>query len=137
MRKERREIWRTTIHYRKILMSRIWTLIWLLMAVGGLVLMAVSYRDARDSSLPIDERIILFVAERPEATAEKGTPVAAYFFPPEELVETLAKTLGGRNSASGRAFLHNHQQMVILFPDFDQRFTANMLSSGRLPVPGA
>jgi hypothetical protein len=32
--------------------------------------------------------------------------------------------------------LRNHQEKVILFPDFEQQFTADMLVSGRLPKPG-
>jgi hypothetical protein len=117
-------------------MARIWSLISLAIAAGGIVLMAVAHRDARESFGTDNKRYVLFVADKPEAKAEQGTSVAVYFLPPEKDVEMLADGIGGMGSAQGRVFLRNHQSAVILLPDFQERFTADMPASGALPRPG-
>ncbi|MGD0382745.1 MAG: hypothetical protein ABSA77_04420 [Thermoguttaceae bacterium] len=117
-------------------MARIWSLFWLAAAVGGVALMALAYRQAQNSLGSGGNRHVLYVAKQPGAKAEKGSPVVVYFLPAGETVETLAKGLGGIDSEQGKSFLRNHQQMVILLPDFKQRFAENMLESGRLPEPG-
>lgn len=103
--------------------------------MGGIVLMIFAYRAAQDSAG--GKRYVLYAAENSEAKADAGTPVAVYFLPAGELAEEIVKQLGGKDSAQGRSFLHNHQEMLILFPNFQQRFTEDLLASGRLPKPGA
>ncbi len=117
-------------------MGRIWSLIWLVAGVGGVALMAVAYQEGQKSMGPDGKRLILFVAEEPEAKAENSTPVTVYFLPAQENVEKLVNSLGGINSSLGRSFLRNHQEKILFFPDFGQRFNEDMLASGRLPGPG-
>jgi hypothetical protein len=117
-------------------MSRIWTLICLLAAAGGVVLMMVSHRQAQDSCGSGDKRYVLYVAEKPEAKTEMGRPVTVLFLPASEAVDVLVKSLDRTNPVAARSFLRNHQEKVIIFPDFEQQFTADMLVSGRLPKPG-
>ncbi|MGD0655128.1 MAG: hypothetical protein ABSA16_12345 [Thermoguttaceae bacterium] len=117
-------------------MSRIWALICLSAAAGGVVLMVVSYRQAQDSCGSGDKRYVLYVAEKTEAKTEMGRPVTVFFLPARKVVDEFVKILGGTTAAAGRSFLRNHQEKVILFPDFEQQFTADMLVSGRLPKPG-
>ncbi len=117
-------------------MARIWSFIWLAAAVGGMALMVFSYRQAQNSLGSGGNRHVLYVAKRPGAKADMGSPVLVYFLPADEMVETLAKGFSGIDSELGKSFSRNHQQMLILFPDFKQRFAENMLESGRLPEPG-
>jgi hypothetical protein len=117
-------------------MARIWSLIWLAAAVGGIALMAFAYRQAQNILGSGGNRHVLYVAKYSGAKAEKGSPVFVYFLPAGEAVETLAKGFGGIDSEQGKSFSRNHQQMVILFPDFKQRFSENTPESGRLPEPG-
>src|SRR3989304_5020099 len=118
-------------------MARIWLLVWVAAAVGGIVLMIVAYRDAQESLGADSKKYILFVAEKSEAKAEKGTPISVYFLPAEAAVNELTTKLGGSEKAQGRSFLRNHQEKAILFPDFHQRFNEDMLASGRLPKSGS
>ena len=117
-------------------MARIWSLIWLAAAVGGIALMVLAYRQAQNILGSGGNQHILYVAKQPGAKAEKGSPVLVYFLPAGEAVETMAQGFGGIDSESGKSFSLNHQQMLILLPDFKQRFAENMLESGKLPGPG-
>jgi hypothetical protein len=121
---------------RSIIMARIWSLIWLAAAVGGVALMAFSYRQAQNDLGSDGTGHILSVANEPGVKAENGSPVAVFFLPADKAVNTMVKGLGGIDSKLGRSFLRNHQEMVVLFPDFKQRFAEHMLESGRLPEPG-
>jgi hypothetical protein len=118
-------------------MARIWSLFWLLVAVGGIVLMTIAYRDARDSLGTDGKRYILFIAEQPDAKADKGAPVSILYLPAGAIVDELSTKLSATDQAQGRSFLRNHQEKLMLFPDFGQRFTEDMLESGRLPKPGS
>jgi hypothetical protein len=117
-------------------MARIWSLIWLAAAVGGIALMSLAYRQAQNSLGSEDNRHVLYVAKQPGAKAEKGSPVSVYFLPASEAVETLAKGFGGIDSEQCKSFSLNHREMLILLPDFKQRFGENTLESGRLPESG-
>ena len=118
-------------------MSRIWPFIWLLAAAGGFTLMVFAYRDAKDKSGDDSNQHILYVAETPKAKAEKGLPVAVCFLPPDENVKLLSNSIFGKDPTQARSFLRNHQNKVILLPDFEQQFTKDMLESGRLPARGS
>ncbi len=72
-------------------MARIWSLIWLAAAVGGIALMALSYQQAQNILGSAGNRHVLYVAKQPGAKAEKGSPVFVYFLPAGEEVETLAR----------------------------------------------
>ncbi|MGA2061038.1 MAG: hypothetical protein ABSG67_11200 [Thermoguttaceae bacterium] len=117
-------------------MARIWSLIWLAAAVGGIALMALAYRQAQNILGSGGNRHVLYVAKQPGAKAEKGSPVLVYFLPAGEDVKTLTQAFGGIDPELSESFSRNHRQMLILSPDFKQRFAENMLDSGRLPEPG-
>jgi hypothetical protein len=117
-------------------MARIWSFVWLAAAVGGIALMTFAYRQAQNSLGSGDNRHVLYVAKQPGAKAGKGSPVFVYFLPAAEEVKTLTQAFGGLDPELSKSFSLNHQQMLILSPDFKQEFTENMLESGRLPEPG-
>jgi hypothetical protein len=117
-------------------MARIWSLIWLAAAVGGIALMAFSFRQSQNILGSGGNRHVLYVAKQPGAKAEKGSPVLVCFLPPAEDVKTLTQAFDGIDSERSKSFSLNHQKMLILSPDFIQRFTENMLESGKLPEPG-
>jgi hypothetical protein len=117
-------------------MSPLRVVAWLLAALGGIALMILAYRSVRDPMRAAQQRYVLYVAEDRDAKPSQGIPVGVYFLPPEDSIAKLAEAIGVRGSWRGRAFLLNHQEKVILFPRFEQRFTPEMLASGRLPERG-
>ncbi len=118
-------------------MIRTWSLIWLAAAVGGMAIMVFAYRQAADASGSSRGGRVLFVAKQPEAKADLGSPVSVCFLPADDAAEALANAFGGTDRELADSFRQNHQQMVILRPDFEQSFAENMLASGRLPEAGA
>jgi hypothetical protein len=121
---------------RSIIMARIWSLIWFAAAVGGIALMVFSFRQAQNILGSGGNRHVLYVARQPGAKAEKGSPVLVCFLPAAEELKTLTQAIDGIDLELSKSFSLNHQQMLILSPDFKQRFAENMLESGRLPEPG-
>ena len=115
-------------------MSQLRVVAWLLAAIGGITLMVLAYRSVRDPVRTAKQRYVLYVAEDQNAKPSQGIPVGVYFLPPEDSVAELAEVIGEKDSWRKRAFLFNHQEKVILFPHFEQRFTPEMLASGRLPA---
>ncbi len=118
-------------------MGRIWAIIWLAAAGCGVWLMTAAYRDGKQNFPPESKRQILFVAQEPGAKAQEAAPVAVYFLPADENVDVMANSLGGAQSSLGKSFLRNHQEKIILFPDFEKRFSADILESGTLPKAGS
>lgn len=117
-----------------------WTVAWLLMLLGGFGLMFFSYRRYHRVERPTRwNQAVMCVAEDvpPEEPGRLGGwPAVAWFLPLRLESETICRALFKGRPDFGRSFLRNHQEKVILFPDFREAFEEEMLASGRLPSPG-
>ncbi|MBN2579076.1 MAG: hypothetical protein JXB10_08805 [Pirellulales bacterium] len=118
-------------------MSWLRTIVWLLVAGGGIGVTFRAYHEASERDGGERPNYILFVAQEPSARLSRGTPVGVRLLAPAEDVVQTAEVFGAANPSFKRSFLYNHQEKVVLAPDFGNRFTAKVLASGRLPAAGA